>query len=272
LSTVEQHEQGNGWKWNNFDNVLDLDNLKIETNDDFGLKLPENATINLKGKNYIKASYCAISCLTSATFQGSGSLTVISENYGIRCISLSSEDTVRFRSGKITVSAGAHGIFSENSTLIFSSDKMEITSTDYAIKGKTVKIPSGNLTATGKIHASENLIISGGSLFASANGSALTSGRKTEISGVKISVGNSSELLSPAESYNGESYIKLVSTVSNAKKGILFGGRLPVFVDYIVFFLILIAAVSVVAVPIYVKYRKTQKLKENLNAQHSKKK
>jgi hypothetical protein len=42
----------------------------------------------------------------------------------------------------------------------------------------------------------------------------------------------------------------------------LFGGKLPAFVDYIVFALIAIAAAAVIAVPIIIKKKKTAKLIE----------
>ena len=261
LASVRQNASGVGYVWRNIEGTLELNNITIDTSDDIGLKIPDNAVITLKGKNYVKASKIAITCLNSATFQGSGSLTVISDDIGIQCLSLSSEDNVRFRSDKITVTAGKIGIFSENATTSFSSGSMEITAGDYAIKGERVKILSGVLVASGGIHASETLTVNGANITASSSDKALHSDRKIDISNVTLSVGETFDTLAVSENYNGEKAIKTVSTVKIEKKGVLFGGRFSVFVDYLVFTVIIIAITAVVSLPIYFKYRKTKKIK-----------
>ena len=260
IASIRQNSSGNGYDWNNIDGILELNNITIETTDEIALKIPDNAVINLKGKNYVKASKIAITCLTSATFQGTGSLTVISEDMGIQCLSISSEDSVRFRSDNITVTAKT-GVYSENATLIFSAKSMEITGTDYAIKGEKVKLSGGSLTANGRIYADETLTVNAVNLSATAPDKALHSSRKIEISSVTLSSGESLQTLNAAESYNGEKAIKTVSTVKVEKKGVLFGGRFHVFFDYLTFVLIIIAISAVIILPIYFKYKRTQKIK-----------
>ena len=267
LASVRQNASGNGYVWKNIEGTLELNNINIDTADEIGLKIPGNAVITLKGNNYVKASKIAITCLTSATFQGSGSLTVVSDEMGIQCLSLSPEDNIRFRSDKITINAGKIGVYSENATLIFSAGNMGITAADYAIKGEKVKILSTTLTASGRIFADETLTVNGANLTASAPDKALQSSRKLDISSVTLSVGESTDTLATAESYNGEKAVKTVSTVKVEKKGVLFGGRFPVFVDYLAFVLIILAIAAVVALPIYFKYRKTQKIKAGNKSQ-----
>lgn len=261
IASIRQNASGDGYVWKNIEGTLELNNINIDTTDEIGLKIPGNAVITLKGNNTVKASKIAITCLTSATFQGSGSLTVISDDMGIQCLSLSSEDNVRFRSDKITITAGKTGIYSENATLVFSAGNTGITAADYAIKGERVKILNANLVALGRIFADETLTVNGANLTASAPDKALQSSRKIDISSVTLSVGENTDTLAVAESYNGEKAIKTVSTVKVEKKGVLFGGRFPVFVDYLVFIFIIIAISAVIALPIYFKYRKTKKIK-----------
>ena len=261
LASVRQNASGAGYDWKNIEGTLELNNISIDTSDDIGLKIPGNAVITLKGNNYVKASKIAITCLTSATFQGSGTLTVVSGETGIQCLSTSAEDNVRFRSDKITVNAGKVGIFAENATLVFSAKDMSITAAEHSVKGERVKIVNGALTVSGMIHASETLTVNGANLTAAANEKALHSDRKIDISNVTLSVGESAESLATAESYNGEKSIKTVSTVKAEKKGVLFGGKFHVFFDYLAFTFLILAIAAVIILPIYFKYRKTQRIK-----------
>ena len=88
----------------------------------------------------------------------------------------------------------------------------------------------------------------------------LHSNRRLDISNVALSVGETLDTLSVAEGYNGEKAVKSVSTVKAKNSGVLFGGKLPVFVDYLTFILIIIALIATVSLPIYFKYRKTKNI------------
>lgn len=260
IASIRQNASGNGYVWKNIDGTLELNSITIDTTDSVGLKVPENATITLKGKNYIKASDVAITCLTSATFQGSGTLTVVSNGIGIQSLSLNPDDSIRFRSDKISITAERIGVYSEKATLVFSSKSAEISAGEYAVKGERVKILSGTLSTDGGILSAEALTVSAANLSVSSSGEALHSDRKTDISNVSLSVGSSSDSLAPAEKYNGESCIKTVSTLKAVKRGVLFGGRFYVFFDYLTFILIAAAIAAVVILPIYFKYRKTKRI------------
>ena len=264
LASVRQNISGDGYDWQNIEGTLELNNITIDTADEIGLKIPENAVITLKGTNYIKASNIAITCLSSATFQGSGSLTVVSDNIGIQSLSLNPDDNVRFRSDKVLINAGKTGIYSENATLVFSGKNTEINATDYAIKGEKIKFINGTFISNGNIYAAETLTVNAANITVCAPDKALYSERKIDISNVKISVGDTQSALTEAVSYNGEKCIEFISTVKTKNTGVLFGGNLPVFVDYIVFFIIILAIAAVITVSIYIKYKKNQKLKEKL--------
>lgn len=270
IASIRQNASGNGYVWKNIDGTLELNNITIDTTDSVGLTVPENATITLKGKNYIKASDTAITCLTSATFQGSGTLTVVSNGIGIRSLSLNSDDSIRFRSDKMSITAEKIGVYSEKATLVFSSKSAEIAAGEYAVKGERVKIVSGTLSTDGGILSAEVLTVNAANLSVNSSGEALHSDRKTDISNVSLSVGSSSDSLSPAEKYNGESCIKTVSTVKAAKRGVLFGGRFHVFFDYLTFILIAAAIAAVVILPIYIKYRKTKRISEQAQEKKTK--
>lgn len=260
IAAINQNTSGPGYDWQNIDRILTLNNLNIDTSDPFGLTLPADTTVILKGKNYIKASETAIRCVTSATFEGSGSLTIVSGNTGIICVSTLQSDILRFRSGKLDITSPNYGIYSENAIISFAGASVKVNSDSFAVRGKNIQMTSGNLDITGKISASSDLTITGVNLTASASESVLSAGYSMNISGVKLSAGSAPDMLTEADKYNGENAVKFISTVKNFKSSILFGENVPSWVDGIAFaFLILIAA-ALIAVPLYFKHLKTKKL------------
>ncbi len=260
IAQINKNTSGDGYVWANMDDLLTLTDFRLETDDEFGLKLPDNATIVLNGDNYIKASSCAIRCVTSLTIEGNGTLTLVSGDTGILCVSNSTRDTVRFRSGDIKISAESHGVYSEYATVSFSGANTEISGADYAVRGRNVQMTAGNINIEGKIHSATDLTLTAVNLNASADGAVLVADHEIRISGVDMKLGPSLDSLSNAESYSGEAAISTVSNVDATRRGVLLGGSFPVFVDYIVFSLIAIVAVALIAVPIYLKQQKTKKL------------
>ncbi|MBR3639189.1 MAG: hypothetical protein IKN50_01135, partial [Clostridia bacterium] len=49
LSYVRQNESGQGYRWDNINDVLYLTDLKLSTAADFGIKLPAGATVVVEG-------------------------------------------------------------------------------------------------------------------------------------------------------------------------------------------------------------------------------
>ena len=50
IAAAKKDVSGPGYQWQNRYDILTLTNITIDTNDTYGLKIPENATIILKGK------------------------------------------------------------------------------------------------------------------------------------------------------------------------------------------------------------------------------
>ena len=72
LVNVTQNERGDGYQWANRYDILTLDGLRLETENDFGLRLPKSCTVVLKGTNYIKAGKYALTCSGNVSFKGNG--------------------------------------------------------------------------------------------------------------------------------------------------------------------------------------------------------
>ncbi len=260
IAATNQNSKGNGYVWDNLNCILTLTDCEINTEDDYGLKLPANSVVELNGNNIIKASVTGIHCLSSVTFSGSGTLTVIAGNAGIICASTSVKDTVRFRSGKLSISSDNYGIYSENAILSFTGAEVSIHAAGYSVYGNDLQFVSGTLDMTSSVNAKGKAEFSGANVTVTSDSAAVTAVRGISISGCNVSVGSSPEALSAAESYNGESCLKLVSTVKNVKTSKLFGENIPAFVDYIVVILLVLLIAAVIIVPIYIKARKTKRL------------
>ncbi len=260
IASLNKNSSGVGYTWKNLDGVFTMNNFRLETDDSLGLSLPEKSTIVLNGDNYIKASDCAIRSVSELTIEGSGTLTIISGNTGIMCASDSELDTLRLRSGTIKITAEGNAVFSEYATVSFSGANAVISAKKHAVRAKNIQITGGTLDFSGKISAVSALTLKGVNLTASASEPVLSAGTKIEISKADIFCGNGLDSLAAASEYNGSLAIKLKSTISNTRTGILFDGKFPVFVDYIVFISLGLIAIAVIAVPICIKSKKTKKL------------
>ena len=278
LASVSKNARGDGYDWANLTNTLTLDNLNINTSDEFGMKIPKDATVILIGNNYITAASVGLVCTGQVTFEGSGTLTIVAGDVGIDMTGVYSTHLARFRSGTITVTAENTAIRSTSAELSFMGSKLALTvngseTTDKAINGRTVNISGGEITANAPIHASNTLnITSVNANVTSTSGAALSCPNGIKMTKVDISVGSSVSDLTKTDAYNGESAVKLISTASNKKHSILFGNNVSVAVDYIVFVLLLVAVSALIAVPIYLKKKKTEKLIADYEAANTAKK
>lgn len=259
IAAVRKDFSGEGYQWQNLYDILTLTNIKIETESNYGLKIPENATVILKGDNYIKASEYAVHCLGGVTFEGDGTLTLVSET-GIICASLKADEIVRFRSGKINISGCETAIYSENSTLTFTGTELVTEATKATVNAQKIVLAGGSLSGTAPIVSKDSVEVSAAKLDIKASSAAITAVRGIKISGCDISVGSSAGDISRAQEYNGENCISTVSNVKVQTMGTLFNGRFPKFVDYIVFAVLFVLVVAVVAIPIVIKQRKTARL------------
>ncbi len=277
LANIRENTDGAGYEWNNMTNTLTLSGLNIVTDDEFGLKLPSEATVVLKGKNHITASSCALVCTGMTTFTGSGSLTVVSGETGINCTSAHESDLIRFTDGKIAVSAARNGIVSENSTLSVMGSKVSIklSATEgnrTAISGRNVSVSAGFLTANASIKATASLSVSAAELSVSSSEPALICNNGIKLSNVSIKTGNDTSSLANATEYASEHAVSLTSNAKTSKRGILFNADYPRFLDYLVFILLIALTAAVIVVPFYLKRKRTQKLIEAYNAANPPKK
>ena len=257
LPLTDSDDFGSGYEWDNLDCVLKLNGIRLDTTDEFGIKLPAGSTIELTGNNYVKASTYAIYALGALTFTGKGSLTLVSAENGITCFTTLSTDNLVFRSGEISISGAKNGIYSENTPILFSGTKININASENAIFGKDIKFVSGDITLSERIYAKGSVTVSNTELSVSSKSSAIKAGKDIAFADVKILAGNSLSSVAAADSYNGENAIKTVGTKKVSKNGFLFGGKLPAFVDYIVIAVIALALVAVIIVPIIIKRKKT---------------
>ena len=278
LADISKNARGNGFEWANLTNTLTLDNMIINTADEFGMKLPKDATVVLKGNNYITASSVGLVCTGQVTFEGGGTLTIVAGDVGIDMTGVRSSHLARFRSCYITVSAGKTAIHSSAAELSFMPEcslTLEITgdrTTAKAISGRNVIFSGGGMATNAGIYASNSLKISSSNLDIMSETPALECPNGITITKESISAGDTASTRTTVESYNGEKSLLLTSTATNKKHSILFGTEHSIALDYITFTLLIITIAAVVFVPIYLKKKKTEKLIAEYEASNNTKK
>jgi len=273
LANISKNARGDGFEWANLTDTLTLNGLNIQTGDEFGMKLPKNATVILKGNNYITAERVGLVCTGQVTFEGSGTLTIVAGEVGIDMTGVYNTHLARFRDGTITVTAGTTAIQSASAELNFMGSELKLTVSGdsearRAVNGRTVNISGGKLTANAGIYATNDLNITSvnADITASSGAPALSCPNGIQMTKVDISTGATADALSKASEYNGESALKLISTASGKRHSILFGGNVPILVDYLTFTVIILAVAALIALPIYLKQKKTKKLIEEYEA------
>lgn len=265
LANISKNARGDGFEWANLTDTLTLENLNINTADEFGMKLPKNATVVLKGNNYITAASVGLVCTGQVTFEGSGTLTIVAGDVGIDMTGVRTSNLARFRSGLIIVEAGTTAIRSSAVELSFmgSSLALEITgdrTNANSVIGRDVTINGSAFAANAGIYASNSLKITSSNIDITAETPAFECPNGINITKERILSGNTADSLNSAEEYNGEKVIKMYSTSSNKRASILFGENCSIVIDYLVFIGLILAVTALIAVPIYLKKKKTEKL------------
>ena len=278
LANVSKNSRGDGFEWNNLTNTLTLENLTINTADEFGMKLPKEATVILKGNNYITAASVGLVCTGQVTFEGGGTLTIVAGDVGIDMTGVHNSNLARFRTCRINVDAGKTAIRSTNTELSFMNDcglTLAISgdrTVAKAIDGRNVIFSGGGMAANAGIYASNSLKISSTNIDIMSETPALECPNGITITKESISAGDTTATLATVESYNGEKVLLLTSTATNKKPSILFGENAPVALDYVAFTLLIVAVAALIAVPVYLKKKKTEKLIAEYEAANSAKK
>lgn len=230
IAVANKNERGSGYDWANRTDVLTLENLHIETDDPYGLRLPDNCTVILKGDNYIKASKYGIACSGTVVFKGSGSLTVEAGDVGIYLVSQDTTHKIRLIDGTYTVKAGKYGVYSEYADFSFVGNKMSISVTgedSSAVCGRRVNLMGGTFVADSSVEATHELAVEGVNLDISSKRPAF-SAKILTIRDVDISANGVT-----VEEYNDETAIIGKSTAKYVRTSAVFGENVPGYVDYI---------------------------------------
>jgi len=254
LVNVTQNERGDGYYWANRTDELTLDGLRLETDSDYGLRLPQNCTVILKGTNYIKAGKYALTCSGNVSFKGKGKLILDGGEMGIYIYTEVDTHKIRLLDGEYEIKAGNYGVYSEHADFSFVDGDMDIEVADpngAAILGRSVNLVGGEFEAKGSVEATHELVVKGIDLDIESTRAAL-SAKNLNIEDISVT------------NYNGEVEIEAVSTEKRDRRSAIFGDDVPGYVDVI----LLVGAVVVIAllivVPILRRRKKTKELYERL--------
>ncbi len=248
----KQNISGEGYQWQNKTDTLVLTGLNIVTEDDFGLRICDGATVVLEGKNYIKASKAAVYLEGNVIFKGNGSLTVVGGEYGILCCSPKTEHKMTVTGGTYSVTGGIDGIHSDHQKVAFSGGNVTVTGT----KGCAInayELQTGNnvtIKATGSLRASYRMQLQASNLKVESKEAALQSGGILKLEHMTLKAGSNLESLTAVETYGNEAALATVSTFDTSRRSILFGDKVPFAVDVILLIAVLLLLAAVIVLPI----------------------
>jgi hypothetical protein len=256
----KQNIHGDGYEWHNPSDTLTLTNLNINTDDEYGLKLPDGATVILEGKNYIKASVAALYIGGSVIFRGDGSLTLDGGEFGILCNSTKGNHTLTITEGTYTITGGTDGIHSEFQKVAFSGGKISVT----GVNGYSVNVrdfQTGNnvtVKATGSFRSTYSMLLQAANLTIESKEPALIADKYLKLESMTLKAGNSLSSLTAIDSYTNEKALVTVSTFDGSRRSLIFGDAVPFFVDILLLIVIVAGLAAVIIVPILVKKKKVQ--------------
>ena len=264
LLNPKQHVHGDGYQWDNLTDTLTLDGLNIDTKDEYGLKIPDGATVILKGDNYIRATKAALYIGGNVIIRGSGSLKLVGGDYGVFCNSVNNSHKLSITSGKITISSHKSGIFAEFSKVSLAGANVKIHSNgEYAVNVREFSTSAGSkLEADSTIFASYSMSIQATNLFVQSDKSALEvkSDKEINLANMSIKTGDSLSNLTQADKYSGEKAIASSSTFDDRTKSILFGENYSIAIDIIVLIFVLALLTSAIVVPPIIRKKRAEKI------------
>lgn len=262
LTNPRKNMAGAGYTWMNLDKTLTLDGLYIDTDDEYGMRIPDGATVILKGKNYISAASYALGVPGNVTFKGNGSLTLIGGETGLYFYSTDDTTVARILGGKFRIVSGGVGIRCEYTTLSVTGGTIEIdaaTKDGSAILGRTLKLHGGKFSANNAITASLNLEIRAADLSVTANKPALSAQRKMTFNDVSFKVGSDEGSLKKADAYNGENCVVLKSAADLLGESVLFGESVPMFADILIVVILAALMAAGIGLPVWRAHRKSKR-------------
>jgi len=261
LTHPREDMKGPGYHWDNYYETLTLDGLYIETDDALGMRIPDKATVILKGKNYITAANAALAVPGDVTFKGNGTLILNSPNMGIYFYSTNDNTVARFLEGNFEITAGGTGLYSEHTTISVTGGKINVSSPaadKFAIDGREIRLHGGKLTLDNSVHAALSLEVRNISLNITSAKPALTADKLMRITDVSLKTGASASELKKTEEYGGENCLKTASTVSGLGSSILFGDKVPMFVDILIALVLLLLIGAGIGLPVLRAQRKAK--------------
>lgn len=265
---------GHGYTWDNIECVFVMDGLKINTTDMYGIMLPANSKVEIKGDNYITAASYGIHCLSNVEFYGNGTLTIVAAEAGVICVSTKPSDNARFKSGNIVFKDTKIGIYSENAKLSFTGAKINIQASERSIHANNLQITGGKLDLNGSIYAKGAVGITDTTLSIATTSKAIEALGEVSIVGKSVLAGENTSTLKAVDSYGSEACLRVTPQDKKGAPSLLFGDNVSPVWDYVVFASIALAAVAVIAIPVAIKYKKTAKLialsEQNKNASKKK--
>lgn len=262
LTNPRMNMTGAGYAWMNLDKTLTLDGLYIDTSDEYGMRIPDGATVILKGNNYIRAASYAMGIPGNVTFKGNGTLTLVGGDAGLYFYSTDDTTIARIMGGNFKITAGGVGIRSEYTTLSVTKGTFDIdvpAKDGLAILGRTLKLHGGKFTAQGPITASQNLEIRAANLSVAADRAALSANRKLTLKDVSLSVGNTADDLRKADGYNGENCIRVKSAANLLGESVLFGEAVPMFADILVIVVLAALVAAGIGLPLLRAHRRSKR-------------
>lgn len=265
LLNVRQNQRGEGYEWANRTDTLTLRGLRIETDDRYGIRIKDGATVVLEGDNYIKASYAALDIEGSATFTGTGSLTLEAGEIGFLNPAGAKNHRVNLTGGTYRITA-PRGIVSERAEWSLTGGSLTVDATESAIEGRSVKILGGSLTANAPLRASNDLKISYAALELSASSPVLVSEKSLSLSGLLTKDGKT---IASAADYAGENVLSAVPAKRGRTTSLLFGGTVPIYVDYLIFGAAALTVAAIIAVPRMRKKKSLQAARERYAAEQA---
>ncbi len=262
----KQNIHGDGYEWHNPSDTLTLSNLRIDTSDEFGLKIPDGATVILKGKNYIKASKAALYIGGNVVIRGSGTLTLEGGETGILCNSIQNSHQLRINSGTYVITGGTDGIRADYSKIALAGGNLTISGgSGHAITARELQTAGGvTVRATRSLHASYSLLLQGANLSVESDQPALLSDGSFKTESMTFRTGDSLSSLSDAEGYDGEKALATVSTLDTTVYSILFGSPYPIIIDVCLLVGALLILAAAIVIPLLLRRNKAKKIMEQI--------
>ncbi len=286
ILNADKNIQEDGYTWNNPDDILTLNNIYVDTEDEFGLKVPayqkngnprKSVTIILNGDNYIKAKKAALYLECNVIIRGSGSLTLVGGEYGILCNSTKTEHKLTLASGTYDISGGTDGIHSEFQKVTISGSTLSVKATNgYAINARDLQ--TGNnakITATGSFHTSYSMLLQASDIAIASHEPALLTDKYLQLDSMTLMAGDTPDSLHNIDAYTNEKALKTTSTFDDSPRSLIFGENYPFTLDIALLVGVVLALTCIIVLPVVHKRQQAKTailLRDAAEAQRKKQK